>query len=221
MLRFCSSARFFRSSAWTGWSSRKYSPDQELSCIPSRCRSVDLPAPEGPMTEMNSPSFTSRSMRRSTQTRVGPCSNDFSTPRSDITWYWDTKHYATGWKRSFRGDGAPCPPGDRSRTGRLGPDRETAPAKRLARGGARGDAPPVGDPLADELAQPAQAHRLVQERVHSQPGRRGGARGGAGEDHDGGVVPERADVGRDGQAFLPRFLLGQRDVRDHRRVRGR
>ena len=52
--------------------------------MPSRCSSVDLPAPEGPMMEMNSPSFTSALMRRSTKVLVGPCSKYFSTLRRTI-----------------------------------------------------------------------------------------------------------------------------------------
>src|SRR5258708_7307393 len=52
--------------------------------MPSRCSSVDLPAPDGPMTEMKSPSRISRLMRRRTKVLVGPCSKYFSTLRSWI-----------------------------------------------------------------------------------------------------------------------------------------
>src|ERR1700722_1227393 len=52
--------------------------------MPSRCSSVDLPAPDGPMMEMNSPSFTSALMRRNTNVLVGPCSKYFSTFRRTI-----------------------------------------------------------------------------------------------------------------------------------------
>ncbi len=50
--------------------------------MPSKCSSVDLPAPEGPMMETNSPSLISALMRRSTKVLVGPCSKYFSTFRS-------------------------------------------------------------------------------------------------------------------------------------------
>src|ERR1700678_2206198 len=52
--------------------------------MPSKCSSVDLPAPDGPMMETNSPSFTSALMRRSTKVFVGPCSKYFSTFRRTI-----------------------------------------------------------------------------------------------------------------------------------------
>ena len=41
-------------------------PVHALSCIPMMCRSVDLPAPDGPMIETNSPSLMSALIRRST-----------------------------------------------------------------------------------------------------------------------------------------------------------
>src|ERR1700730_13311114 len=66
------------------WSRRWYSPVQALSCIPSKCSSVDLPAPEGPMMETNSPSLISALMRRRTKVLVGPCSKYFSTFRRTI-----------------------------------------------------------------------------------------------------------------------------------------
>src|ERR1700733_8039786 len=50
--------------------------------MPSKCSSVDLPAPEGPMMETNSPSLISALMRRRTKVLVGPCSKYFSTFRS-------------------------------------------------------------------------------------------------------------------------------------------
>src|ERR1700678_3920307 len=52
--------------------------------MPSKCSSVDLPAPDGPMMDTNSPSFTSALMRRSTKVFVGPCSKYFSTFRRTI-----------------------------------------------------------------------------------------------------------------------------------------
>src|SRR5579864_6178704 len=66
------------------WSNRWYSPVQALSCIPSKCSSVDLPAPDGPMMETNSPSLISALMRRRTKVLVGPCSKYFSTFRRTI-----------------------------------------------------------------------------------------------------------------------------------------
>ena len=45
--------------------------------MPIRCSSVDLPAPDGPMMETNSPSLMSTLMRRSTKVLVGPCSKIF------------------------------------------------------------------------------------------------------------------------------------------------
>src|SRR5689334_20933708 len=44
-------------------------------------RSVDLPAPEGPMMEMNSPGCTSKVMRRSTYIRPAGVSKTFSRLR--------------------------------------------------------------------------------------------------------------------------------------------
>src|SRR5260370_32209048 len=52
--------------------------------MPSKCKSVDLPAPEGPMMETNSPSLISALMRRKTKVLVGPCSKYFSTFRRTI-----------------------------------------------------------------------------------------------------------------------------------------
>src|ERR1700722_741315 len=52
--------------------------------MPNRCSSVDLPAPDGPIMETNSPSFTSALMRRNTNVLVGPCSKYFSTFRRTI-----------------------------------------------------------------------------------------------------------------------------------------
>src|SRR5579862_1559427 len=67
-----------------GKSSSLYSPVQALSCMPITCNSVDLPAPEGPMIETNSPSLISTLMRRKTKVLVGPCSKYFSTLRNWI-----------------------------------------------------------------------------------------------------------------------------------------
>src|SRR3982750_2602669 len=46
--------------------------------MPSIERSVDLPAPDGPMIEMNSPGCTSKVMRRRTYIRPAGVSNTFS-----------------------------------------------------------------------------------------------------------------------------------------------
>ncbi len=51
---------------------------------PSTCSRVDLPAPDGPMIETNSPSLISTLMRRRTKVLVGPCSKYFSILRSEI-----------------------------------------------------------------------------------------------------------------------------------------
>src|ERR671928_45622 len=47
-------------------------------------RSVDLPAPDGPMMEMNSPGCTSKVMRRRTYMRPAGVSNTFSRFRMAI-----------------------------------------------------------------------------------------------------------------------------------------
>src|SRR2546429_736477 len=52
--------------------------------MPNKCSSVDLPAPDGPMMETNSPSLISALMRRRTKVLVGPCSKYFSTFRRTI-----------------------------------------------------------------------------------------------------------------------------------------
>src|SRR5580698_10695163 len=67
-----------------GWSRKLYSPVQLESCMPIKCSSVDLPAPDGPMMETNSPSLISALMRRKTNVLVGPCSKYFSTFRRTI-----------------------------------------------------------------------------------------------------------------------------------------
>jgi hypothetical protein len=56
-------------SACTASSRNQYSPVQEASSIPMMDRSVDLPAPDGPMIVTNSPSWMSRSIRRRTNVR--------------------------------------------------------------------------------------------------------------------------------------------------------
>src|SRR5258708_5531414 len=72
---------------------------------------VDFPAPDGPMMEMNSPSFTSMSIRRRIKVRVAPVGKDFSILRSliiTILASWCFERYRT----SNRNDGtlsAPAP----------------------------------------------------------------------------------------------------------------
>src|SRR5687767_14492280 len=68
-----------------GWPIRKYSPLHAASWMPRMWRSVDLPAPEGPMIDTNSPGLMSAAMRRSTNDCPAPTGYDFSTPRRDIT----------------------------------------------------------------------------------------------------------------------------------------
>src|SRR5687767_6788507 len=49
------------------------------------CSSVDLPAPEGPMIETNSPALISSVIRRSTNVWPAPTGKDFSIPRNDMS----------------------------------------------------------------------------------------------------------------------------------------
>ena len=53
--------------------------------MPRMWSSVDLPAPDGPMIETNSPGLMSSVIRRSTKVCPAPTGNDFSTPRSDMS----------------------------------------------------------------------------------------------------------------------------------------
>src|SRR5690349_8414664 len=53
--------------------------------MPRIWSSVDLPAPDGPMIEMNSPSLMSSVIRRKTHVRLVPCAYDFSRPRSEMS----------------------------------------------------------------------------------------------------------------------------------------
>ena len=86
MFFFCSSERRFLLELVHGLrSARWYSPVQALSCMPRMWSRVDLPAPDGPMIDTNSPSFTSRSIRRNSQILFGPCGTAFSTLRSSIS----------------------------------------------------------------------------------------------------------------------------------------
>src|SRR6266478_936909 len=67
----------------TTCSSRRYSPVQSPSSIPSTASNVDFPAPDGPMIVTKSPFATSRDIRRSTNCRPLPSGNDFSTLRTE------------------------------------------------------------------------------------------------------------------------------------------
>src|SRR5436190_18923040 len=62
-----------------------YSPAHAASCMPRMWRSVDLPAPDGPMIDTNSPGLMSSVMRRSTYVCPGPTGKDFSTARVDMS----------------------------------------------------------------------------------------------------------------------------------------
>src|SRR5258708_40379162 len=53
--------------------------------MPRMWSSVDLPAPDGPMIETNSPSLMSALMRRRTNVRPTPCGYDFSTARREMS----------------------------------------------------------------------------------------------------------------------------------------
>src|SRR5579862_7394378 len=53
--------------------------------MPMMCSSVDLPAPDGPMIDTNSPSLMSSAMRRSTHVRLAPSAYDFSMFRIDTS----------------------------------------------------------------------------------------------------------------------------------------
>src|SRR6266571_1660471 len=70
-------------SLWTSCSSRRYSPVQWPSSIPSTASNVDFPAPDGPMIVTKSPFATSSEIRRSTNCRPLPSGNDFSTSRTE------------------------------------------------------------------------------------------------------------------------------------------
>ena len=93
-------------------------------------------------------------------------------------------------------------------------------AKRAsARGGHRlglGAAAAVVDARAQQALEPDEAHRLVQERVHTEAGGGFGAVGQAvgGEHDDGRVLPQVAQVRGDREAFRA-HLGGQAHVRDH------
>src|SRR6266436_218190 len=67
----------------TTCSSRRYSPVQSPSSIPSTASNVDFPAPDGPMIVTKSPFATSSEIRRSTNCRPLPSGNDFSTLRTE------------------------------------------------------------------------------------------------------------------------------------------
>ena len=91
-------ARSFAFERCTAGRRRKYSPVQSLSCMPMMCSSVDLPAPDGPMIETNSPAVMSMATRRRTHVRLAPCAYDFSRLRRAIS--------AVGSSGSVSGAGA-------------------------------------------------------------------------------------------------------------------
>ncbi len=84
MYCLCSFARSFGFIACTAYPWNSNSPLQALSCIPRIWSNVDLPAPDGPMMERNSPSLTSMSICRRTNVLLTPCEYDFSKLRSAI-----------------------------------------------------------------------------------------------------------------------------------------
>ena len=53
--------------------------------MPMMWSSVDLPAPDGPMIDTNSPSLMSSVMRRRTHVRLVPCAYDFSMLRNEMS----------------------------------------------------------------------------------------------------------------------------------------
>src|ERR1035437_5351146 len=56
----------------TSWPSSRYCPDVGRSRQPMMCMNVDLPDPDGPVTERNSPRSTSRSTPRNAFTSISP-----------------------------------------------------------------------------------------------------------------------------------------------------
>src|SRR5215470_11520346 len=72
----------FKRSTW--WSSSRYSPLHAWSSIPRIERSVDLPAPDGPMIVTNSPASIFRLIRRRTNVWPARVSKDFSMLRISI-----------------------------------------------------------------------------------------------------------------------------------------
>src|SRR6266550_5026528 len=76
----------------TAFSSRRYSPVQSPSSIPSTASNVDFPAPDGPMIVTKSPDATSREIRRNTNSRPSGWGKDFSSSRTERKglgpWAW-------------------------------------------------------------------------------------------------------------------------------------
>src|SRR6188768_3210325 len=68
--------------------------------MPMMWRSVDLPAPDGPIIETNSPSAMSMPTRRSTQVLVGPWAYDFSRSRNEMSGPpgWGSRSAVCGWE---------------------------------------------------------------------------------------------------------------------------
>ena len=61
------SMRSFGLISWTAWSKKRYWPVHAWSSIPRIASSVDLPAPEGPITVTNSPGAIFMPIRRRTK----------------------------------------------------------------------------------------------------------------------------------------------------------
>src|SRR5688572_27251651 len=89
-------ARCFGASAWIGCPMNTYSPAQAASCMPRMWSSVDLPAPEGPMIDTNSPGLMSTVIRRSTYVWPGPTGYDFSIPRVEMIGVFAGRSVALG-----------------------------------------------------------------------------------------------------------------------------
>src|SRR5688500_2851848 len=69
----------------TGSPANQYSPLQLWSSMPRTASNVDLPAPEGPMMETNSPGLMSKVMRRRTYILPAGVSKTFSRSRRLIS----------------------------------------------------------------------------------------------------------------------------------------
>ena len=109
------------------------------------CSSVDLPAPDGPMIDTNSPSRMSSEMRRSRKSWPAPWGIDFSTSLSEIS--------APGFAAAAAGTGA----GDG--VGRL--KSTLLPPYRIASVGCTRAARRAGTMHASSAAAPSSAATIV------------------------------------------------------------
>src|ERR1035437_8956064 len=67
------------------WPSSRYCPDVGRSRQPMMCMNVDLPDPDGPVTERNSPRSTSRSTPRNAFTSISPTTYVLTRLLTEIT----------------------------------------------------------------------------------------------------------------------------------------